>query len=118
MRLYECKNCTITSEANKQFKMLAHFLDRLEQADPKSYCVTRWCWLEGKDYGADDYNGDQNYRNGIFKIELLNQQSGNVEVQSVEVCRNDEKSIKEFLTAQLNKFLKCWEPVSGNIQAA
>lgn len=101
-----------SNDCGDEFKSWDEFLSEYKDADFDMNLVFRWDWREGSDWGAGDFTGDVNYRNGHLLIFWIGQRKGLYRYSKVEVCRNDEPAIIEFLRPRLAHLLKLWEPLT------
>lgn len=95
-----------------RYKSFAEFLEEWDSADLDMNLVFRWDWHEGEDWGASEYNGDPNYRNGLFKVFMMGQRKGLYNWLVVEVCRADEPAVIEYLRPRLAHLFSLWAPLS------
>lgn len=99
------------NDCGSEFKSFAEFLAEYEEADMDYNLVFRWDWHEGEDYGAGEFNGDVNYRNGHLLIFWMGQRKGLYLYTKVDVCRADEPAVRAFLEPRFAHLLKLWTPL-------
>lgn len=75
--------------------------------------VFRWDWLEGEDWDAEPFNGDERYRNGKLLIFWMSQRLGLYRCSEVAVCRADEPAVIAFLRPRWEHMRWLWEPLSS-----
>lgn len=88
----------------------ADFLTAFGDSDLDYNYVVRWDWLEGSDWGAGDYAGDDYYRNGRFMVQFVFQRKALLASHEVEVCRADEPAVRAWLAPRFVYALTMWEP--------
>jgi hypothetical protein len=119
MHLWEADHAYYCNEGNyysrestgQSYKRLQDFLDDEADADLDMNLVFRWDWVEGEDYGAQPYAGDDNYRNGLFKVFFMGQRKGIYRHAIVEVCRADEPAVIAYLQPRLKHLMGLWAPL-------
>lgn len=89
----------------------ADFLLEMGDADLDYNLFFRFDWSEEDDDGNCTFNGDENYRNGVLKMYIMQQRKGRFTICHVDVCRADEQAVKEYLQPRLNYLKKLWEPM-------
>ncbi|WP_247997712.1 hypothetical protein [Brucella tritici] len=117
--LWEVKHPYYMSEGNyfsndchTEFKSWAEFIDEFGDSDMDYNWFVRWDWLEGEDWGAGAYNGDDYYRHARFMLQLIVQRKAKLLSFEVAVCRADEPAIIEFLKPRWHYMQTMWEPLS------
>lgn len=118
-RLWECEHSYYCNEGNyfanesvgSEYKSFSYFLAEWGDADADYNLLFRWDWIESEDDDAIPYNGDDNYRNGRLKLFWMGQRKGKYTYCIVEVCRNDEAAVIEFLKPRLEHLLSLWQPL-------
>lgn len=117
--LWEVKHPYYMSEGNyfsndchTEFKSWAEFLDEFGDSDQDYNWFVRWDWLEGEDWGAGAYNGDDYYRHARFMLQLIGQRKAKLLSFEVAVCRADEPAILEFLKPRWEYMQTMWLPFS------
>jgi hypothetical protein len=93
------------------YKNWADFMGENGDADFDYNLVFRFDWREGEDHDLIPYNGDANYRNGKLLIFWMGQRKGLYRYSTVEVCRNDEPAVLEFLRARWEHLKLLWSPL-------
>jgi len=113
---YYCNESNFYAPGNDQptqrYKRWSEFLVGEGEADLDMNLVFRWDWQEGEDYGAGEYNGDDNYRNGKLLIFFMGQRKGLYRWAEIEVCRADEPSVLGYLRPRWEYMRKLWEPLA------
>lgn len=113
---YYCAEENFYAPGNGQpfqsYKTFSNFLEAEGDANLDMNLVFRWDWYEGPDWGAGDYNGDDNYRNGKLMIFFMGQRKGLYRWAEIEVCRADEEAVKAYLAPRLQHLLSLWEPLT------
>jgi hypothetical protein len=99
------------------FKSWAAFAAEFGDADMDYNLLFRFDWVEGEDEGAEDFNGDVNYRNGHFKVFWMGQRKGLYRWDVVEVCRADEPAVIAFLRPRWEHLRGLWAPLSTELAA-
>lgn len=102
-----------SNDCGAHYKRLSEFLEAEGEADLDYNLVFRWDWVEGEDCGAQGFNGDVNYRNGLLKVFFMGQRKGLFRFATVEVCRADEGAVKEYLEPRFKHMMELWSPLSG-----
>ncbi|MBK9497393.1 MAG: hypothetical protein IPO08_23305 [Xanthomonadales bacterium] len=98
------------------YKSFADFIAAEGDIDPDYNLLFRWDWIEGDGEGEPNFNGDNNYRNGKLKLFWMGQRKGLYRWSIVEVCRNDEASVIEFLRPRMQHLVSLWEPLASTDQ--
>jgi hypothetical protein len=113
---YYCNRGNYYAPGNDQpmqeYRSFGDFIAEEGDADIDYNLVFRWDWTEGDDWELPKYNGDDNYRNGRLAIFFMGQRKGLYRWVEIEVCRNDEPSVKEFLIPRWQYLRDLWEPFS------
>jgi len=119
MHLWEAEHPYYCNEGNyysndcgARYKRWSDFIASEGDADLDMNLVFRWDWVEGEDWGAEPYEGDDNYRNGLFKVFFLGQRKGIYRYAVVEVCRADESAVLAYLRPRMAHMLALWSPLS------
>ena len=117
MHLWEVKHPYYCNEGNyysnepgQEYKSWVEFIAEEGDADLDMNLVFRWDWREGEDWGAGEFKGDVNYRNGHFLVFILGQRKGIYRYCRVEVCRADEPAILEYLKPRWARMQEVWAP--------
>lgn len=118
--LWEVKHPYYCNEGNffaresvcDEHKTWAGFFAEYKDADMDMNLVFRWDWQEGEDYGAGEFTGDVNYRNGRLLIFWMGQRKGLYRYSVVEVCRSDEPAVLEFLRPRWEHMKALWAPIA------
>lgn len=97
-----------------QFKSWAEFASGFGDSDMDYNWVIRWDWLEGDDWEAGEYNGDDNYRHARLLIQMVMQRKALLQSYEIEVCRADEPAIIEFLRRRWEYMKEMWAPFSDD----
>lgn len=100
-------------QPGKRYKSWAEFMAAMGDADMDYNMLFRWDWREGDGYDLADYNGDDNYRHAELAIYWMGQRKGLYYWSVVEVCRNDEPAIIDFLRPRWEYLKSLWEPIAG-----
>jgi hypothetical protein len=119
--LWEVKHSYYCNEGNyyanesveTYYKSFSDFLAEWGDADMDYNLLFRWDWDEGNEDGDDSFNGDHNYRNGKLSMFWMGQRKGKYIYSTIEVCRNDEDAVIEFLKPRLQHLMSLWEPLSS-----
>lgn len=101
-----------STECGEHFKSFSDFMYANGNSDFDYNLVFRFDWVEGEDEGASEFNGDVNYRNGLFKVFWMGQRKGIYRYSVVEVCRADEEKVLEFLKPRWEYMKELWEGVT------
>lgn len=120
MHLWEVKHDYYCNEGNyyasesvgAEYKAWPEFISAEGDSDLDMNLVFRWDWREGDDWGAGEFNGDVNYRNGHFLVFFMGQRKGLYRYARVEVCRADEPAILEYLKPRWEHMQKLWAPMT------
>lgn len=106
---YYCsENNYFNNTCHSSFKSWQDYLYERGEEDLDMNLIFRWDWIiEPENYNADPY-----YRDGLFEIFYMGQRKGLSTSVFVEVCKNDEEKIKEFLKERWLKIKAIWEPLS------
>lgn len=99
-------------QPGSEWKSWTDFYNEFKDADFDYNYLIHFDWDESDDGGNNTYKGDDNYRNGKLKIFWLAQRKGLYRWDIIEVCRNDEENIKEFLKPRWEYIKELWEPIS------
>jgi hypothetical protein len=118
--LWECKHAYYCNESNytsrdpvgQHYKSFSDFIEEWGDADTDYNLLFRWDWEEeDAETGEENYNGDDNYRNGTLKLFWMLQRKGHYVFQTVDVCRADEQNVIAFLKPRLQHLRSLWEPL-------
>lgn len=116
-RLWEIDHSYYMTEGNffqggchEVYRSWAEFIDAEGNSDLDLNYVVRWDWLEGDDYGAGEYTGDPNYRNGRFMVQFVGQRKALLRSVEVEVCRNDEPAVIAYIQPRFEYMKELWAP--------
>lgn len=83
----------------------------------------RWDWKEGTEEYLEEqeydknyflpkpYNGDDSYKNGKLFLFWMGQRKGLYRWTTIEVCRDDEQKIVEFLKPRFKHLMSLWDPI-------
>jgi len=94
------------------YKSWSDFIAEYKDADFDMNLVFRFDWDEvDEDTGESNYNGDNNYRNGVLAIFWLGQRKGLYRYSEVEVCRADEPEVIKFLQPRFDHLKALWSPL-------
>jgi len=111
-RLWEVEHSYYMTEGNyykagchNQFRSWAGFLSDMGDSDMDLNYVVRWDWIED-----DEFNGDENYRNGTLLIQFVGQRKAALWSCGVSICRADEPSVREWLEPRFTYAMQMWEP--------
>ena len=108
-------------QPTKHYKSWSDFMEEFGDCDFDYNLLFRWDWEECPDDEDDNYNGEEggkkfngdiNYRNGVFKVFWMGQRKGLYQWTTIEVCRADESEIKKFLLPRWEHLKKLWEGIS------
>lgn len=118
-RLWEIEHPYYMTEGNyfkagehREFESWQEYITEWEDADIDYNWIVRWDWLEGEGWNAGEYTGDDYYRNGVLKIQMLGQRKAYLFSMEVSVCRADEPAVREYLSKYWNYMREMWEPLS------
>lgn len=92
-----------------EFKSFKDFLDEWGDADMDYNLLFRWDWKIDEDISK---NEDENYRSSTLKIYFMMQKKGYINSCFIQVCKNDEKQIKEYLKKSWDHLKELWNPIS------
>lgn len=120
MHLWEIDHSYYCNEGNyfsnksceSYYKSWFEFAQEEKDADFDMNLVFRFDWVENDEDDNPTFNGDPNYRNGKLKIFWMGQRKGLYRWSIVEVCRNDEPEVIEFLKARWDHLKTLWLPIS------
>ncbi|WGM47702.1 hypothetical protein KOAAANKH_02584 [Brevundimonas sp. NIBR10] len=118
MRLWEADHAYYCNEGNyclqgcgAEYKRWSDYHAAEGDADMDYNLLFRWDWVEGTDEGAEEFNGDVNYRNGILKLFYMGQRKGIYRFATVQVCRADEPEIRAWLLPRMQYLMDLWSPL-------
>lgn len=94
------------------YKSFAEFLADWKDSDLDLNLMFRFDWSEVSEDGEPSYKGDDNYRNGTLHVFWMLQRKGIFQTSTIEVCRNDEPLVIEFLRPRWSRMLRLWEGIS------
>ena len=100
-----------SNDCGREFKRFSDFWEEAEGEDLDYNLIFRWDWVEGEDWGAEEFDGDENYRNGILKLFYMGQRKGLYRYVTVQVCRADEPAVIEFLRPRADQMRAIWTPL-------
>jgi hypothetical protein len=113
---YYCSRSNFYAKGNDQpfvrYRSWSEFLR--EEGDFVDYdynLLFRWDWLEGEGWELPEFNGDENYRNGLLMLFWMGQRKGLYRWSEVEICRADEPEVRRFLEPRLAHLLALWSPL-------
>ena len=114
---YYCNEGNYYASGNDQpvgrYRTWAEFMSEEGDSDPDYNLLFRWDWREGADWGhGTEFNGDENYRNGVLLLFWMGQRKGLYRWSEIEVCRADEPAIREFLSARFDHLKSLWGPIA------
>ena len=109
---YACEGNYYKNGLHECHATLDSFLAEFDDSDMDYNHVYRWDWLEGQDYGAGEYTGDDYYRNGVLKVFFVGQRKALHFSHEVSVCRADEARVREFLAPRFEHLLSMWTPLT------
>ena len=120
--LWEVKHAYYCNEGNyyapgreqpfTDYKRFSDFLEAEAESDMDYNLVFRWDWVEGEDEGAEAFDGDVNYRNGILKVFYMGQRKGLYRWATVQVGRAAEDAVRAFLEPRYRYLMDLWSPFS------
>lgn len=123
--LWECKHpyyCNLgnyfANGCGDDYKSWSEFIAEYGDAEFDMNLVFRFDWREGEDWGAGEFTGDVNYRNGRLLIFWMGQRKGLYRWSEVPVCRADETEVIKFLKPRFDYLVKLWEPFNEPDAAA
>ena len=115
---YYCNQANYYAHGGDQpmesYKSWSEFIGAEGDADLDMNLVFRWDWRHGEDYELPPYRGDDNYRDGKMLIFFMGQRKGLYRSAEVEVCRNDEAAVLEYLKPRWQHLVDLWAPVANN----
>lgn len=88
------------------------FLKERGEDDQDLNLVIRFDWFEGPEYDLPNYDGDDEAKIAQLCIFYLLQRKGHYCWAIVDVCRNDEPKIREWLEKSYKKIKELWKPFS------
>ncbi|MEE1611592.1 hypothetical protein [Microvirga sp. CF3016] len=110
---YYCNegNYYASESVESYYKSFADFLVEWSDSDMDYNLLFRWDWIEQSEDDEPTYDGDPNYRNGKLKLFWMGQRKGRYCYSTVEVCRNDEPTVIEFLKPRWEHLRSLWSPL-------
>lgn len=113
---YYCNEGNFYAPGNEQpyarYRSWAEFIVSEGENDFDMNLLFRFDWTENEDDDGREFNGDPNYRNGVLFLFWMGQRKGIYRWTEVEVCRNDEPAVLEFLQPRFDHLMLLWEPLS------
>lgn len=111
--LWECEHSYYCTESNyfsnkdisQKFSSFSDFLEEWGTSDMDYNLIFRWDWEEDVERKKDD-----NYRSAILRVYFMIQRKGYFICCDIQVCRNDEKEIIDFLKPRFEHLTKLWSP--------
>lgn len=103
-----------SNDCGSHHKSWAEFIAEEGDANLDYNLVFRFDWREGEDWGAGEFTGDVNYRNGHLLIFFIGQRKGIYRYAKIEVCRADEPQVIEYLRPRYEYMLNIWRPFSSS----
>ena len=105
--LWEIKHAYYCSEGedSAEYNSWAEHLDGAESMDMDLNLLVRWDWE------IDKPSDDPNYRDGILNLYYVAQRKGIIWSSTVQVCRNDEASVRQYLEKCWGKLNEIWMPI-------
>lgn len=121
-RLWECKHTYYCSKRNYfnndttlHFETWEDFAEESNGEDLDYNLVVRFDWYEGEGYELPEYDGDDSKRFAKLWIFYLGQRKGLFRTVSIDVCRNDEPAVVEWLRPRLQRLMEIWEPIAPQV---
>lgn len=111
---YYCNqgNYYASESVEDKHKSWGSFITKNADADMDMNLAFRFDWHEGQENGLGEFTGDPNYRNGELLIFWMGQRKGLYRYSRIEVCRNDEPAVIEFLRPRWEHMKLLWEPIA------
>jgi hypothetical protein len=107
-----------SDECSSHYKTWQDFFDEQGDSDLDMNLVFRWDWSwpctyddDGKPH--DVLHHDPNYRDGVLTLFIMGQRKGLFRWVTVEVCQNDEPTVREWLLPRWQRLIDLWSPISG-----
>lgn len=101
-------------QPTSRYRTFSAFLEAEGNSDFDMNLLFRWDWRESEDWGhGSEFNGDENYRNGVLLLFWMGQRKGLYRWTEIEVCRADEPAVIEFLQPRLDYLAGLWQPLSA-----
>jgi hypothetical protein len=88
------------------------FISERGDYDKDQNLVFRFDWKEGDDHDLPNYNGDKSARIAKLVIYYVLQRKGIFAWAIIDVCRNDEPAVYEWLKGSYAKIQELWKPFS------
>jgi len=104
---YYCTNTNYftNEDTTCKYKSWNEFLVDWDNADKDYNLLFRWDWeIENK-------NEDDSYRDGVLYLFFILQRKGYIITCLIDVCRNDEVKIIEFLKPYHQHLKELWMPI-------
>lgn len=118
---YYCNDGNYYARGNEQpftrYRSWAEFFESEGDSDFDMNLLFRFDWCEGAEDEGGSFTGDPNYRNGVLKLYWMGQRKGLYRWTEIEVCRNDEPVVTEFLRLRWEHLMLLWEPIASEAQA-
>ncbi len=103
------------SETTCHYKRWQEFVEEQGDGDLDMNLVFRFDWVAPRPDGDRDkpiaWQGDENYRDCTLNLFFMGQRKGLFRSVTVDVCRADEPSVREWLTIRWEHMKKLWEPL-------
>lgn len=96
------------------YKRWQDFAEEQGDNDLDMNLLFRWDWdaprKDGDPENPIDWQGDENYRDSELKLFFMGQRKGYYRWVTVDVCRADEPTIRDWLQVRFDHMLQLWQP--------
>jgi len=104
--------CDGDDQPEERFTSWGNFISERKNDDLDLNLVFRFDWWEGPEHDLPEYNGDDKARIAKLCLYYMLQRKGHYCWVVIDVCRDDEPAIVEWLKVRYQKLLELWKPFS------
>ncbi len=106
------------SECSCHYQRWQDFVSEQGDGDMDMNLVFRFDWTppwkDGDSKQPIEWQADEYYRDSVLKLFYIGQRKGLYRWVTVDVCRADEPSVREWLQVRWDHMRALWEPLSTN----
>jgi len=107
---YLCPRNRISGLCEEKFSTWTDFLKECGDLDTDMNLLLRFDWKEGEDWDLPPFEGDTSARIAQLCLYYLGQRKGHFYWKIIDVCRDEEPAIREWLAVRFEKIKELWKP--------